>query len=148
MGRFCHPPDGSEEVTLGDPDKYGVDWQGQEGFGETYTIGLLFNSDEGSLTVYKNKHKLGVASTTIPKNQNLCFTVGLRNLNDRVGIRSCRPPIEPEPEPEPVPKLERVHTPWSELFQTHREGAVGLGWDPETWDNPILAEPSRSRSRN
>jgi hypothetical protein len=99
-GQFCHPAVGSYTPTTEDPAKHGVDWVGQESFGLGDKIGLLFDSDKGSLTVYKNERKLGVASVSIPRRTDLCFTVGLRNKGDQVRIqRAEEPPHQPQPQP-------------------------------------------------
>ena len=82
-GQFCHVPLHRGVVGKGDPAaKHGVDWEGQESFGEGDTIGLLLDSDRGEMTVYKrernpadpftqHRRRLGVASRTLPKNEPL-----------------------------------------------------------------------------
>ena len=43
-----------------DNDEGASDWQGHEGLGESGTIGLLLDLDEGTLSVFKNSRRLGV----------------------------------------------------------------------------------------
>ena len=97
-GQFCHPELGRGVVTKGDPAKHGVDWKGQQGFGQGDRIGLLLDSDCGTLMVYKNDRRLGMASENIPKNEPLCFLVGLRTQGDCVSIRKMDIPDLPEGE--------------------------------------------------
>ena len=44
----------------GDEASLGVDWEGMEGCRVGDVVGMLLNLDEGTLTVYKNKRRLGV----------------------------------------------------------------------------------------
>ena len=55
---FC--PDGDCNWTDWNNEQDYSDWQGREGLGESGTVGLLLDLNEGTLSVFKNGRRLGV----------------------------------------------------------------------------------------
>ena len=67
-----------------------IGWEGMEGCTSGDTIGMLLNSDEGTLTVYKNNRRLGVMKDGL--SGMYCWYVDVGN-EDTVAIKRGRPPL-------------------------------------------------------
>ena len=55
----------------------GVFWEGMEGLSGSFTVGMLLDLDEGTLSVYKNERKLGVMKRGLAG--HYCWAVSLAN---------------------------------------------------------------------
>lgn len=94
-GRLCQAPSGCTIELKDNPSNPGgslhpVGWAGQQGFGQGDTVGLLVDRSLGTMTVFKNGTRLGVAGGI--GGGKLFFGVGLSNTDDSVRITCAEPP--------------------------------------------------------
>ncbi|EJK76518.1 hypothetical protein THAOC_01715, partial [Thalassiosira oceanica] len=73
-----------------DEKQLGVNWEGMEGCETGDCVGMLLNLDEGTLTVYKNNHCLGVMKDGLSGSYCWCASsIGMSALT----IERCDPPL-------------------------------------------------------
>jgi len=71
----------------------GVDWEGMENFSDGDTIGMLLNLDKGTLTVYRNSHRLGVMKDGL--SGPYCWYVSVGRKGSTIAIKIGEPPMHP-----------------------------------------------------
>jgi hypothetical protein len=77
-----------------DVTKRCIDWQGMQEFTKGDTVGLLLDCGAGSLTIYKNRVRLGVGLSGLKVGrQGLVWAVALGDHGDRVRISEKPPPV-------------------------------------------------------
>ena len=70
-----------------DATKTASDWQGMEPFSKGDTLGMLLNCGEGSLTVYKNGARLGLAVVNgLRGDLGLCWAASLGEEGDGIKL--------------------------------------------------------------
>ena len=81
--------DWKEEADWEEGDERWVNWEGMERCSTGDTLGMLLNLDKGTLTVYKNNHRLGVMKDGL--SGPYCWYV-LVDVGDLVAIQKGWPP--------------------------------------------------------